>query len=183
MKIYVGADYRGFSRKQELLKFLVGMDAEVVDLGSYEAPQAEEDKNTDFNTATGVENEISACQSSEKNASCDPANDYNDFAIAVATAVREDDPAARGILICDSAHGMTIQANRYKGIRAANCETPGSAQLARKHEDANVLCLSAHFIDEARMREIVQAFLSTDFTPIERRVRRINRLDERSDYD
>ena len=90
---------------------------------------------------------------------------------------------ARGILICDSAHGMTIQANRFKGIRAAHCENAESARLAREHDDANILCLSAHFLNDENLQEIVLAFLETKFTVIERRVRRINRLDEREDYD
>lgn len=164
MKVYVGADYRGLSRKQELLKFLAGFDAEVVDMGIYAAPG----------------DELSAEQSSDADS---PEYDYNLPASAVAREVREDDASARGILICDSAHGMTIQANRYKGIRAANCDTAESARLAREHDDANVLCLSAHLTDEATMQDITKTFLTTDFQPLPRRVRRINRLDEGSDYD
>jgi len=109
-------------------------------------------------------------------------DDFNDPAIAVAKAVRED-RGAKGILICDSAHGVTMQANRFKGVRAAHCDNVESAQLAREHDDANVLCLSAHFMDEDKMRDIVRVFLTTDFNNLERRVRRINRLDEREDYD
>lgn len=109
-------------------------------------------------------------------------DDFNDAAIAVAKEVREN-PPARGILICDSAHGMTMQANRFKGIRAAHCDSPESAQLAREHDDANVLCLSAHFVDGAAAQAIIDTFLQTEFTNLERRVRRINRLDEREDYD
>jgi ribose 5-phosphate isomerase B len=109
-------------------------------------------------------------------------DDFNDPAIAVARAVREN-RGSIGILICDSAHGVTIQANRFKGIRAAHCDSVESAKLAREHDDANVLCLSAHFMDEAKMEEIIQAFIKTDFVNLERRVRRINRLDEREDYD
>lgn len=109
-------------------------------------------------------------------------DDFNDPAIAVAKAVRENRGSA-GVLICDSAHGVTMQANRFKGIRAAHCENAESAKLAREHDDANVLCLSAHFVDEDKMKEIVSAFLDTNFTNLERRVRRINRLDEREDYD
>ena len=109
-------------------------------------------------------------------------DDFNDPAIAVAKAVREN-PGATGVLICDSAHGVTIQANRFKGIRAAHCENVESARLAREHDDANVLCLSAHFVSEEAMRGIVQEFLNTKFENLERRVRRINRLDEREDYD
>ena len=150
MKIFVGADYRGFELKEAVLRFLAETtEDEVVDNGTFE-PDLEED--------------------------------FNGPAVAVSKEVRED-PAARGILICDSAHGMVIQANRFKGVRAANCDSVESAILAREHDDANVLCLSAHFIDSDRAAEIVRAFLDTQFTPIERRVRRINRLDERNDYD
>ena len=109
-------------------------------------------------------------------------DDFNDPAINLALKMREN-PTARGILICDSAHGMTMQANRFKGIRAAHCASIESAQLAREHDDANVLCLSAHFVDENLMREIAETFLTTNFDNLERRVRRINRLDEREDYD
>ena len=109
-------------------------------------------------------------------------DDYNDSAIAVAKNVRED-LGSMGILICDSGHGMTIQANRFKGIRAANCFNPESAILARQHDDANVLCLSARIMEDEEAIDIVMAFLNTTFTEIERRVRRVNRLDEREDYD
>ncbi|MBQ2660758.1 RpiB/LacA/LacB family sugar-phosphate isomerase [Candidatus Saccharibacteria bacterium] len=108
-------------------------------------------------------------------------DDFNDPAVAVAKAVREN-AGARGILICDSAHGVTIQANRFKGVRAAHCESVESAKLAREHDDANILCLSAHFVDEESMKKIIKVFLETNFVELERRVRRINRLDEREDY-
>lgn len=148
MQVYVGADYRGFEKKKELLKFLAKTENEVMDLGTYE----------------------------------DSENDFNDSAIAVAKRVRRD-MNARGILICDSAHGMTMQANRFKGARAAHCDSPESAKLAREHDDANILCLSAREMDDAKMQEIVKTFLETKFEHLERRVRRINRLDEREDYD
>lgn len=147
MRIFIGADYRGFERKRELIQFLAENDYRVDDFGAYEP---EED-------------------------------DYNDPAVAVAMAVREN-PETRGILICDSAHGMTMQANRFHGVRAANCDSAASARLAREHDDANVLCLSAAFSSLEAMKEIALAFLETGFEPLERRVRRINRLDEREDY-
>ena len=149
MKVFVGADYRGFELKAKLVGFLLANGYEVIDEGAYEYSEGD---------------------------------DFNDPAIRVAQAVREE-PGARGVLICDSAHGVTMQANRFKGIRAAHCVSLESALLAREHDDANVLCLSAHFIDETKMQEIVMGFLKTDFTNLERRVRRINRLDEREDYD
>jgi len=109
-------------------------------------------------------------------------DDFNDPAINVAKSVR-DDLGSCGILICDSAHGVTMQANRFKGVRAAHCENTESAKLAREHDDANVLCLSAHFLDDEQMKSIITTFLETNFTNLERRIRRINRLDEREDYD
>ena len=109
-------------------------------------------------------------------------DDFNDPAITVAKNVREDRDS-KGILICDSAHGVTMQANRFKGVRAAHCENEESAKLAREHDDANVLCLSAHFLDTETMKKIILTFLETKFSNYERRVRRINRLDEREDYD
>ena len=108
-------------------------------------------------------------------------DDFNDPAVAVARAVREN-RGSFGILICDSAHGVTMQANRFRGVRAAHCDNVESAKLAREHDDANVLCLSAHFLNENVMQEIITAFLDTNFENLERRVRRINRLDEREDY-
>ena len=149
MTIYVGADYRGFEKKQRMLDFLAEQGKEVVDEGAFEYKEGD---------------------------------DFNDPAIAVAKEVREN-PGSYGILICDSAHGVTMQANRFKGARAAHCENPESAQLAREHDDANILCLSAHFMDEDKMKEIISTFLETNFQGLERRVRRINRLDEREDYD
>ena len=149
MKIFVGADYRGFDLKQGLVKYLAGTEHEVVDVGAYKKVEGD---------------------------------DFNDPAITVAKAVRGE-PESHGILICDSAHGVTMQANRFKGVRAANCDSIESAKLAREHDDANVLCMSAHFTDENAMREIVKTFIDTNFVALERRARRINRLDERNDYD
>ncbi len=149
MTIYIGADYRGFEKKQILKQKLLEMEFELEDMGDYEYQEG---------------------------------GDFNDPAIAVAKSVRED-LGSMGILICDSAHGMTIQANRFKGVRAAHCDNEKSAVLAREHDDANVLCLSAHFLDNEQIYTIVRAFLETQFIGYERRVRRINRLDEREDYD
>ena len=149
MEVFVGADYKGWEKKVELVGFLIEKNYPVVEQGS-------NDPNLNL--------------------------DFNDAAIMISQAVREN-PGARGILICDSAHGMTMQANRFKGIRAANCGSVESAKLAREHDDANVLCMSAGLMDIATMRAVAETFLATNFEPLERRVRRINRLDEREDYD
>ncbi|MFM9055133.1 MAG: RpiB/LacA/LacB family sugar-phosphate isomerase, partial [Bacteroidota bacterium] len=68
------------------------------------------------------------------------STDYPDYAHAVARAV-EADPQAFGILLCGSANGVAITANKHTGIRAALCWTPEIASLARQHSDANVLCI------------------------------------------
>ncbi|GAB1448634.1 ribose 5-phosphate isomerase B [Bacteroidota bacterium] len=88
--------------------------------------------------------------------------DYPDFAHPLATAV-EAGNSELGILICGSGNGVCMTANKHAGIRAALCWTVELGQLARQHNNANVLCLPARFIDEKLALEIVEAFLSTPF--------------------
>lgn len=87
--------------------------------------------------------------------------DYPDIARKVAEGVTRGD-FERGILICDTGIGMCIAANKVRGIRAASCHDVFSTQRARKHNDANILCLGAGQQRDA-VREIVEAFLATDF--------------------
>ena len=88
--------------------------------------------------------------------------DYPDFAHPVASSVEKGE-AAFGILLCGSANGVAITANKHQGIRAAICWTVELASLARRHNDANILCIPARFISEELAKEIVFTFLSTDF--------------------
>lgn len=88
--------------------------------------------------------------------------DYPDFAHPVANAV-ESGEAACGILICGSANGVAITANKHQGIRAAICWTNNVAMLARQHNNANIICLPARFIAPPAAEEMVNIFLSTDF--------------------
>src|SRR5690349_16094452 len=88
--------------------------------------------------------------------------DYPDFAHPVASAV-ESSEFTFGILVCGSANGVAISANKHKGIRAAICWTKELAQLARLHNNANVLCIPARFISEETAKEIVNEFLNTTF--------------------
>jgi ribose 5-phosphate isomerase B len=88
--------------------------------------------------------------------------DYPDIAHPLATDV-ENGEAAWGILLCGSANGVAITANKHAGIRAAICWTEELAELARKHNDANVLCLPARFIDLALAEKIMNAFFRTAF--------------------
>ena len=111
----------------------------------------------------------------------DKESDYNEPAIAVSKLVKET-PGSFGILLCGSAHGVCIQANRFKGVRAINAGTPESAKLGREHDDANVLCLSANSLDLETSKQIIYDFFHTKFGGEERRVRRLKKLDEEN-YD
>lgn len=91
-------------------------------------------------------------------ASCD----YPDYAHAVANAVETSD-AWMGILICGSANGVAITANKHQGIRAAICWENEIAKLARQHNDANIICIPARFVDTELALNMVDLFLSTEF--------------------
>lgn len=88
--------------------------------------------------------------------------DYPDFAHPVASSV-ETKQTELGILICGSANGVAITANKHQGIRAAICWLPELAALARQHNNANVVCIPARFISLADASKIVSTFLITAF--------------------
>jgi ribose 5-phosphate isomerase B len=88
--------------------------------------------------------------------------DYPDFAHPVAQIV-ENKEATFGILICGSGNGVAITANKHANIRAALCWNLETAELARQHNDANILCLPARFITENQAVEMVEKFLQTSF--------------------
>lgn len=93
---------------------------------------------------------------------CDDRVDYPDFAKVVANDVVNGD-AERGVLVCGTGIGMAIAANKVDGIRAANIVSPAFAALCREHNDANVITLSGRFVDLSANKEILKAFLSTEF--------------------
>lgn len=88
--------------------------------------------------------------------------DYPDFAHPVASGVDRGD-FRLGVLICGSANGVCMTANKYQMVRAAICWNEELAVLARQHNDANILCLPARFISEETALEILKTFLSTPF--------------------
>ena len=88
--------------------------------------------------------------------------DYPDFAEALCQFILTG-KATRGVLICGSGIGMSIAANRHKGIRAALCRSRDDAELARKHNNANVLCLGERTTDDATAKDIVATFIGTEF--------------------
>ena len=90
------------------------------------------------------------------------SSDYADFAHPVAAAV-ESKEYVFGILVCGSANGVAITANKHAGIRAAICWNAELAGLARAHNDANILCIPARFVSPDEAQAITDKFLSTAF--------------------
>lgn len=88
--------------------------------------------------------------------------DYPDFAVRVTGAVTRGE-AAVGVLICGTGIGMSIAANKVRGIRAALCRTEFEARLARTHNDANVLCLGQRVTGAGLAAAILEAFLASVF--------------------
>ena len=165
MQIFLASDHRGFDLKNKLVADLTraslnqSTPVSVIDLGP---------------------------------SSYNPDDDYNDPAIAVAKAVlgveNEGKEDVFGILICGSAIGISIQANRIKGIRAAVVSDLETAITSREHNDANIICLSADHLTNAKdplegekayedLFAIVEKFINTPFSGEPRYVRRINRSD------
>ncbi len=146
MKIYIGTDHAGFELKEELKLFLESLDCEVEDKGAYE-----------FNES----------------------DDYPDFIYPVVKAVAEDidrDLDSRGIVIGGSGQGEAIVANKVKGIRAAVVYDEYSAEMSRKHNDANIISLGNRTLAISKAKELVKLWLETPFSNDERHKRRIEKI-------
>ena len=105
----------------------------------------------------------------------DPIYAHTAAAVGEAVAAKEYD---RGILICGTGIGISITANRYKGIRAALCGDCFSAEATRLHNDANILAMGARVVGPGLALKIVDTFLDTPFSGAERHARRIRMIDE-----
>jgi ribose 5-phosphate isomerase B len=101
--------------------------------------------------------------------------DYPDYAHPVANAVEKNE-ADLGLLICGSANGMAITANKHRGIRAALCWNEEVAALARQHNNANIVCIPARFTSITQAEKILEHFLNASFEGgrHERRVEKIS---------
>ena len=106
----------------------------------------------------------------------DPADDFPDYAKPVAEAVSRS-VVQRGILTCGTGLGMSYVANRYPKVRAAVAWSPEIAELARKHNDANVLVLPSRFVSEQEGLEILHKWLDTKFEG-GRHQRRVEKIDQ-----
>lgn len=101
--------------------------------------------------------------------------DYPDFADPLCKSVASGE-CDLGVLVCSTGIGMSIAANKHKGIRAACCSETISAGLTRAHNNSNVLCMGEFIVGEHTAREMVDIFISTPFSEGERHVRRVNKV-------
>lgn len=101
--------------------------------------------------------------------------DYPEYAKAVAKDVVSG-AADKGILICTTGIGISIAANKVKGVRCALCSETTSARMTREHNDANILAMGAAIIGTHLAIDIVDVFLTTEFSNMEKHVRRVNKV-------
>ncbi len=106
--------------------------------------------------------------------------DYPDIGFKVSNEVK-DGNFDKGILICGTGIGMSIVANKVKGIRASLCHDTFSARNAREHNDANILTLGARVIGVGLAKEIVKVWLNTKFSQGERHANRLNKIKQEED--
>ena len=103
--------------------------------------------------------------------------DYPDFGRAAAEAVSKGE-CERGIVVCTTGIGISIVANKVKGIRCALVSETTSARLTREHNDANMIALGGGFVGELQAIEIVDTFLDTEFSGLEKHSRRISKISQ-----
>jgi ribose 5-phosphate isomerase B len=102
--------------------------------------------------------------------------DYPDIAAAVAGKVARGD-VERGILVCGTGIGMSITANKFRGVRAATCNDAVTAEISRRHNDANVLCLSGDLLGQRNIDRLIEVWINTKFEG-GRHARRLEKIAE-----
>lgn len=147
MKVFIGADHRGFERKEALKPWLTQKGYDVVDCG-----------NTTY----------------------DPLDDFPDFSFKVADLVAANSESL-GILICGSGGGVTIAANKVKGVRCVTASHVEDVRHNRAHDDANVVAIAANFTTEEETKALAEAFLTTSFSGEEKYKRRISKIAAREE--
>ncbi len=148
MRVVIGADHGGFELKEQLKKFLKAGGYEIEDAGSLKM---------------------------------DGNDDYPDFARKVAEAVGKEGREigqrnVMGILVCRSAAGMVIAANKVRGVRAVAAFDETSAIHSRQHNDANVLALSGDWLEAGAARNVLKAWLEAPYSNEARHTRRLKKI-------
>ncbi len=132
------------------------MEKKIIYIGADSAGYALKEHIKNFISAKGYE--VVDC-GTDSDASCH----YPVFAAAVCGRVQNKLDGSFGILICGTGIGMSMCANKHRGIRAALCSDTYSAKMTRRHNDANVLCMGARVIGTCLAEDIVDAFLENEF--------------------
>ena len=110
--------------------------------------------------------------------------DYPDYAVKVAKSVSQGE-SDRGILICGTGIGMSIAANKIRGVRAALCHNVTTAEVSRRHNDANILVLGERVLDEETALQIVETWLHSEFDAgrHQKRIEKIEAIEQREQAD
>lgn len=181
-KIYIAADHGGYALKAKIHAFLKEQGFDAQDLGTNSEKPCDYADYAHILAAKCVnlanfKDKID--ENNEKIANLSQKSDKNNEKNAN-LAQKSDENSEKmgfGILICGSGIGVSIAANRHKGVRCALCHEPLSAALARKHNDANVLALGARLVGEVMAFEIVKSFLNTEFEG-GRHIKRIEKIEK-----
>ncbi|MDP3963553.1 MAG: RpiB/LacA/LacB family sugar-phosphate isomerase [bacterium] len=108
----------------------------------------------------------------------DPDDDYPDFALDVSEAVAKNPSLHRGILVCRNGIGMSVVANKVKGVRCSHAESVEVARTSRLDDDTNVLALPADHFEESEALKVVETWLETPFSGADRHKRRLKKIDD-----
>jgi ribose 5-phosphate isomerase B len=177
--IYIASDHAGYELKEQIIFFLESQNNKnLFDNSSFNSNNIVDDDIANNNVATKYIIKNLGCASID-------SVDYPDYAVKVANSVRDNidkknnPEKVKGILICGTGSGMTITANKIQGIRAVNCFTTEIAEMAIRHNNANILCLGAKIIETKTALNIVRTFLNTDFDGgrHQNRINKISALD------
>ena len=109
-------------------------------------------------------------------------DDYPDYAVLVARDILEG-KADRGVLVCGSGVGVSVAANKFRGIRSGLCHDHYSAHQGVEHDDMNVLVVGARIIGQMMAQDVAEAFLKATFSGEERHVRRLNKVKEIENHE
>jgi len=151
---------------------MLGQEKEIIYIGSDHAGYPEKNELREYLKAQGYHVIDLGCFNED---SCD----YPDIADEVGEKVSENSDA-KGVLFCGTGIGMSIAANKLKGVRAALCNDESSAEMARRHNDANVITMGARVTSPDQQKKIAMKFLTTEFEGAkdggERHLRRVQKM-------
>jgi len=171
MRIAVGSDHRGRDAQAHIVHLLKQAGHEVRDMMQHRGRFHQSASSDD-------DAELPASRMNDDTTAGGQACDYPDVAYPVALAVADGD-ADTGILVCGTGIGMCIAANKVHGVRAALVHDHIGASIARRHNDANVLCISGELLGPVVIDHIIDAWLNTNFEGGRhaRRVAKINAIE------